>query len=262
MKRFGSMLAVTLALLLAGCEGGGGNPGECNGSSEVCDGVSGTPTPDPGTGSPVGLFKGTTGSGRVFYAVVRNSTDLWFLYSQVGNGAVVQGAESGIYTFADGAIGSANIVDFTSEFPNVTTGTLSGNLAPQVSLAGTVTLTSRGYTFSALYDGTSATTPALGSAAGTYGGVGVFAGDQVTASLTVNAEGAVNGSTAAGCNYSGNLIPEAGLRAYSVTLAFVGGPCPLNLNAASGVAFLDGGRLYLATMNAARTQGFAFSGGP
>jgi hypothetical protein len=261
MMRFGSLLAVALVVALAGCEGGGGNPGECSGSTEVCEGVSGNPD-NPGAGGPVGLFKGTTGTGRVFYGVVRNSGDLWFLYSQAGNGAVVQGAETGIYTYADGAIGSNNMTDFTSEVATVTPGVFSGNLAPQVSLAGTVTLTNRTFTFSAIYDATSGTSPALGGAAGTYAGVGVFAGDQVTATLSVTAEGALTGNTVAGCNFSGNLIPEAALRTYSLTLTFVGGPCPTNLTAANGVAFLDGGRFYLATMNPGRNQGFAFSGGP
>lgn len=262
MKRFGSMLAVALALTLAGCEGGGGNPGECFGSSEVCDGVTDTPAPNPGAGSPVGIFKGTTGTGRVFYALVRSGGDLWFLYSQVGNGAVVQGAENGAYFHSDGAITSNNIIDFTSEVANVTGGVLSGNLAPQVSLAGTVTLTARDFTFSAIYDSTSATAPPLNSAAGNYAGVGIVPGNQSAATVSVTAEGVLTGSTLAGCNFSGNLIPESALRAYSVTLTFVGAPCPINLNAASGIAFQDGGRFYLATLNGARNQGFAFSGGP
>lgn len=260
MKRFGSMLAIALALALAGCEGGGGNPGECSGSDEVCDGVSGAPDPAPGN-TPVGFYKGSTGTGRVIYAVVRPSTDLWFLYSQVGDGAVVQGVETGVYGYSDGAIGSNDLVDFTAERTGVAPGVFSGTALPQVSLAGTVTLTdTRTFTFSAIYDAGSTTPSALSAAAGTYAGIGVFPGEQVAATVAVNTEGALSGNTLAGCNFSGNLLPEANLKTYSVSLSFVGGPCPTNLAAASGVAFIDGGRFYLGTTNVARTQGFAFSG--
>lgn len=257
MKRCGWVLASVLAL--AACNGGGGNPGECFGSAEVCGGVQ-PGGPPPAAGGPTGVYVGTTGTGRVFHAVVRTN-DLWFLYSQLGNGALLAGAEQGTYVVSTGSIASNDIADFTSEAQGVARGVLSGNIVPQVSLAGTVTLPDRSFSFSTTYDSDSATSPALGAAAGTYTGVAVFAGDQVTANATVTNEGVISGQTVAGCNFSGNMIPDAGIASYTLTLTFVGGPCPTNLSSASGVAIVEGTRLRAATINAGKTEGFAFSGG-
>ena len=263
MRRFGTVLAAALVLTLTGCDGGGGDPGECSGSPEVCAGIQdpgGSPSNPTG---PIGLYKGSTGTGRVLYAVVREPGGLWFLYSQLGNGALLQGAEQGSYAFSAGTITSNDLADFTSEVQGVTRGVFSGTAAPGASLAGTVTLTDRTFTFSAAYDRDSTTSPAVGAASGTYDGVAVFAGDQVTASATVTNDGVIAGTTAGGCNFNGNLIPEPGLKTYSLTLTFLGATCPANpaLTATGGVAFVDGDRFYVGTINTAKTQGFAFSGG-
>ena len=59
-----------LAVFLAGCGGGGGNPGTCSGSPQYCADAAGTgtgtPNPDAGGGSVVGVFAKSGTGDTVF----------------------------------------------------------------------------------------------------------------------------------------------------------------------------------------------------
>lgn len=60
------LLAGILALpLLPGCGGGGGNPGACQGSAEVCEGRNSDNVPTVGASTPTTSTPTTGGSGGV-----------------------------------------------------------------------------------------------------------------------------------------------------------------------------------------------------
>lgn len=70
---------LTASVALASCGGGGGS------SSSAPP----PPPPPPDLGTAEGLWNGTTGSGRVFSGLVLDDGTYWFLYSAVGNNAVL-----------------------------------------------------------------------------------------------------------------------------------------------------------------------------
>lgn len=253
--------AAALALALAGCSGGGGNPGECMASAETCSSVQ--PSPPASTGSAVGLYKGFTSGGNIVYALVLSTSDLWLLYDLPSTGTPVTiGAEHGTWSSSNTALSSSDLADFNAGSNQVTTGTLTGSFTTQSSLAGSVTLPSQSFTFSASYQTGFTTAGTLAAAAGTYTGGSAVAGSQDGATATVTTDGVVTGSTSRGCNFSGTLQANSGISTYSVSLTFIGAACPQTpvLGAASGVGVLDGTQLHLAVFNTAKTQGFSFSG--
>ncbi|QJW85502.1 hypothetical protein HK414_26030 [Ramlibacter terrae] len=154
MRTTGWVFCAALALTLAGCGGGGGNPGTCNGSAIVCGGVDGTPPPDNGgaTDSAVGLFKGTTGTGRTAYTLVLEGGDFWILYGQPGNADVLGGFERGTYSAADGEISVPNLVDFSAATGLVASGSMTGNYITETSIAGTVQFGAEVVSFAGAYD--------------------------------------------------------------------------------------------------------------
>lgn len=249
------------AVVLAGCGGGGGNPGVCSGSAEVCEGVSPTPT-TPVAGTPEGLYKGTTGTGRTAYAVVLPAGEFWILYSQAGNATLLAGAEQGSYTASAGSITSTDVTDISTESSTIArAGTLSGSYVPASNIAGTVVFGSTVATFAANYDSTSRTAATLAEAAGAYTGRAGVRGASEAATLTITTAGVINGSTASGCNVTGTLLPSTGVRSYGVTLSVSGGFCGVEAQSMRGIAVLDGTRIYSAALNGLKDEGFIFAGG-
>lgn len=260
--RYGGLAgAAALALAVAGCSGGGGNPGECFGSAEVCGGVQ--PAPPTPSGSPVGLYKGFTNTNRVVYALVLSTPEIWLLSSLSGTN-VPTGADRGTWTATDTTLSSTDLADFSTDTTTVGIGNLDATYVSGSRLTGSVVAPGQSFTFTTTYQTGFTTQGTLAALAGSYTGSAVMPGATDVATATVTSDGVVNGSTVRGCNFSGQLLTSPGISTYTASLSFTGVGCPQNptpLTAGSGVAILDGSQLNLAVFNAARTQGFAFAGG-
>lgn len=257
------------ALLLAGCGGGGGRPGTCFGGPEVCGGVDPTPEPPPAdTDSALGLYKGTTSTGRTAYTLVLANGELWVLYGQSGNASLLGGAGQGTYTVTQRSIVSSNFTDFSGEADAITAGSLSGNFVTRQSIAATALFGGQPTTVAGTWDPDSATQAVVTDAVGTYtgtasvtgGAVGVPGGREA-ATIAVSSTGVVTGSSASGCNVTGTLLPNTNANSYSITLSLAGGFCGNEATSVRGVAILDGTRIYSATLNGGRTEAFIFAGG-
>lgn len=257
------------ALALAGCGGGGGRPGTCFGGPEVCGGVDPAPEPPPAdTESALGLYKGTTSTGRTAYTLVLANGELWVLYGQSGNASLLGGAAQGTYTVTQRAIASSNFTDFSGDADTITGGSLSGSFVPRQSIAASAVFGGQTTTVAGTWDPDSDTQADVADAAGTYAGsasvtggaVGVPGGREA-ATLSIAGNGVVTGSSASGCNVSGSLLPNANANSYSLTLSLAGGICGNEATSVRGVAILDGTRIYSAALNGARSEAFIFAGG-
>lgn len=257
----------TGVLLLSACGGGGGNPGTCMASAQTCASLTGGGSSNTGaaprvTGSPTGLYKGTTSTGRTAAAIVLEDGTFWLLYSAAGAPLLIAGAEQGHITAANGAFSSGDLVDVSLESLTAASGTVAGTYIPKTSAAAIVTFGTQAITFAAAYDPTYDTPATLSAVSGSYAGTGVVLGGSEAAQLTVSSTGVIAGSGASGCSFTGVSIPNPGVNSYSVTVTFGGAPCSNANSTVSGVAYLDAAtqRLYSAALNPGRTNGFLFVG--
>jgi hypothetical protein len=257
--------ALAGALLLAGCGGGGGNPGTCMASALTCAaieaGSNGTP-PASTISDAAGLFNGTTSTSRTASALVLADGTFWLLYSPVGNPALIAGAEQGHLTGGAGRFTSGDIVDVGLESMTAAQGTAVGTYVPRASAAGTVSFGAQSVGFTATYDQTYGTAATLGAVAGSYSGTGVVLGGSETVRLSVSSTGVIAGSGTSGCSFTGTAIPNPGVNSYAVTVTFGGAPCSNANSTVSGVAYMNATtqRLYSAALNPGRTNGFLFVG--
>ncbi len=257
----------TGVLLLSACGGGGGNPGTCMASVQTCASLNGGGSTNNGTaptvtGSPTGLYKGTTNTGRTAAAIVLEDGTFWLLYSPVGAPLLIAGAEQGHITALNGAFASGDLVDVSLESLTVASGTVAGTYIPKTSTAATVTFGNQTISLAATYDPTYDTPATLSAVTGSYAGTGVVLGGSEAAHLTVSSTGVIEGSGTSGCSFTGIAIPNPGVNSYSVTVSFGGAPCSNTNSTVSGVAYLDAAtqRFYSAALNPGRTNGFLFVG--
>lgn len=254
-------LVFAAALALAGCGGGGGNPGTCHGSPPVCGGVD--PSPDPGgdDDGPTGLFKGTTGTGRTAYTLVLERGDFWILYGRPGNADRLGGFERGTYSASDGEIAALDLVDFSAATGLVVSGSMTGSYISETSIAGTVQLGPEVVSFAGAYDPRSTEDAELADAAGTYAGTLSVTDGSDPADVSVSATGTVIGTSASGCTINGTLLPIADANAFSLNVTVAGGVCGNEGTTLQGVAILQGTRIFSAALNGLRTEGLVFAGG-
>jgi hypothetical protein len=259
MRTTGLALLATLAL--AGCGGCGGNPGTCNGGALVCGGVDPTPSPDPGSGRAVGLFKGSTDTGRTAYTLVLASGKIWVLYGASGDASLLGGAENGNYTAADGEITSVDLVDFSAASGAVVRGSLQGIYAGEESIAATVTAGGPLASLAGTWDPNSADAAELADAVGTYDGTLSVTDGSDGASVAVSASGAITGTSTGGCTITGSLLPNSSAHSYSLNVNLAGGICGNEGITMAGVAIVEGTRIFGAGFNGIRSEGFTFAGG-
>lgn len=243
------ILIVCLACVVgvSGCGGGGG------------DGGSSAPAT-----SAEGLWLGTTSNGRTIAGLVLDDGTYWVLYSLVGNSAVIAGAVQGNGTSQSGSFTSSNGKDFNLEGYGVSDVTVSASYVAKQSLNGTILYTATGdqVAFVSSYDSDYDLTPSLAAVAGTYSGSAATSGGTESATVTISAAGAVSGSSAGGCNFSGSASPRAHGNVYNVSITFAGGACANGTNTVSGVAYFDAPtrQINSAALNSTRTNGFIFVG--
>ena len=241
------MLAIGLlgAIFVTGCGGGGSNGGDSGTSAE-------------------GLWNGTTSNGRAMSGLVLDDGTYWVLYSLMGNSAVIAGGVQGTGSSRNGTFTSSNGRDFNLEGLGVNDVDVSANYVMQESLSGSLRYRGTGevVSFSASYDASYELTPSLELIAGTYSGSAATSGGTEFATVTVSTSGAISGSSAGGCTYSGTGAPRARGNVYDVVVTFNGGLCALGTQTVRGAAYFDAdlNQLVSAAVNTGRTDGFIFAG--
>jgi hypothetical protein len=247
-----AILAASVAL--TSCGGGGGS------SSSALP----PPPPPPDLGTAEGLWNGTTGTGRSFAGLVLDNGTYWFLYTAVGNNAVLGGAIQGVGTSSSGKFASSNGMDFNLEGLGINAFTLSGTYTAKSQLGGTLTYTGgTTNTFTSSYDTDYDQTPSLATIVGTYSGEAetVDSGPEA-ATVTIAGGGAITGTSASGCSFTGAASTHAKGNVYDVSVTFNGGVCTNGTNTVTGVAYFIAAQKQLVStaLNSGRTNGFLFLG--
>src|SRR5215831_16085778 len=103
----------------------------------ACGDGSMTSSPPP-TSSAVGLWNGTTVSGRTIGGLVLDDGTYWFLYTSIGNPSVVAGLVQGDYTAQNGSFTSSNAVDFNLEGLGILNSSIDGTYVTKQTLSGTI----------------------------------------------------------------------------------------------------------------------------
>lgn len=262
----GILGSLVFCAMLTAC--GGGEGGEA------------TATPAVTASSAEGLWTGTSAEGRAVAGAVLDDGSYWFLYSVVGQPAVVGGAVQGTGEGQFGTFTSSNARDFYSERPQQLNGTLTATYVERqrlngvlayplgVTPSGETVFQARPFTttFSPLNDEVSDLT----QLAGAYTGAIRSFGFNYTVTVTVSPDGAVTMpdggffSTAGvntSCGYTGQLSPRAHGNVYDIVLLEGTRGCnpPDTL---TGIAVFEAAtnRLYVLAVTKNRSDVFPFMG--
>jgi hypothetical protein len=245
-KKIIGLVAVSLAS--SACGGGGG------GSATVAPASLGTAE---------GLWTGMTGSGRTFSGLLLDDGTYWFLYTAVGNSAVLGGAVQGTGISSNGTFTSSNGMDFNLEGAGILNFTMAGTYTEKSKLGGTLTYSGGTNTFTSTYDTNYDLSPSLATIAGTYSGQAktVNSGPEL-ATVMIAGGGAITGTSASGCSFTGTAAPRAKGNVYNVSVTFSGGNCDNGTNIVTGVAYYAASNKTLVStaLNSGRTNGFIFLG--
>lgn len=244
-------LAILLALTLSACGGGGGGgstPAASTASAQTAE----------------GLWSGTTSTSRTITGVVLDTGTYWILYSSSNNSATIAGVIEGTGTSLNGSFSSSDAKDFNLEGLGVNNATVSASYTAKQTLNGSVTYPSlnQSSTFTSSYNTAYDQTPSLATLAGTYTGSAAVIGGSESATVTVAASGAVSGSGASGCQFTGSATPHAHGNVYDLTITFAGGVCANGTSTVTGIGYFNSATkmLYSAALNSARSNGFIFVG--
>lgn len=215
--------------------------------------------------TPEGLFLGTTDTNRRTVEFVLNTGTYYIFYSVISEPGTISGVIEGTVSQGSGSYTSDNAVDVNLDGLGVMPAAITGSYSTAQSLSGTVTyaLSSDTVNFSELYypAGYQAT-PSLSVLAGTYSGKGGTSNGGESQVLSISAAGAVTGSGADGCAYTGTAQALTKGNGYSISITFGAAPCAYPYAAATGLAYLDNvsNVVYIAAMLPKATDGFVFSG--
>ena len=210
-------------------------------------------------GTPEGLWHGSSGFGRALNGLVLDDGTVWFAYSGTGNQAVMAGFFTSSSHSGVGNFSTFNTVDVNFEGTGISLdGVLfAGGYLEKSALAGALDFRLQlPDTFTAAYDVNYELTPTLASIAGSYSGLAATPGSVEFSAATVSGSGAISGSSASGCNYTGTAAPRAAGNVYNISVTFGGGACFNGTKTLSGVAWLESGVLIAMAVNGARNKGF------
>ena len=242
IRQWAFFLVVTVAL--SACGGGGGDSNGASGTAE-------------------GLWQGTTNTNRAIAGLVLDDGTYWFLYSVAGNSAIIAGVVQGNSASSNGSFSSSNGRDFNLEGLGVNDFTLTGAYSAKRSLSGSVTYSPTSVTtFTSSYDTDYDLSPSLSAIAGTYAGSAATSAGTESATVTISSLGAISGSSARGCSFTGSAALRPRGNVYNVSVTFGGGVCANGTSTVTGVAYFDAAtrQLTSAALNSARTNGFIYVG--
>jgi hypothetical protein len=242
--------ALSAALALTACGGGGGGGGSA-------------PTPAAAT-TAEGLWIGSTSNSRSVTGIVLDNGTYWVLYSAPNNGALIAGAYQGTGTSLNGSFSSSDAKDFNLEAQSIDDATVSASYAAKQSFNGAVTYPglNPSVTFTSTYSPAYDQIPSLSTIAGTYTGTIAVIGATVSATIVITPAGAISGSGATGCQFTGTATPRAKGNVYDLSITFGGGVCRNGTSIVNGIGHFDSTpkRLYVAALNSTRSNGMIFAG--
>jgi hypothetical protein len=216
----------------------------------------------PANASPVGLWQGSTSTGRSINGLVLSDGSFYILYSAVGDPALLGGVVQGTGSTSGSVFTSSSAKDFNVEGFGVVGAVATATVVPKASLNGTFTYPSTStLTFNSAYSSQFELVPALAVLAGTYTGQVAFSAGVQSVALSVSATGAI-GSASNGCVLSGTATPRTDGNVYNVYIHFGPAPCFFANQTLVGIAYYDAQtkRVYAAAPNATRSDGFVFLG--
>jgi hypothetical protein len=217
----------------------------------------------PAVGTAEGLWSGTTSTNRAISGLVLDDGNFWYIYSAVGNSAVIAGAVQGTGTSSNGHFTASNGVDFNLEGLGVNDFSFSGTYTQKSQIGGTLTYTGgTANSLSGTYSTDYGLTPSLSTVAGTYSGTAATAAGVEAATVTISSAGAISGMSAGGCSFTGTASVRSKGNVYNVAVMFGGGVCSNGTNTVNGVAYYDASSssLVSAALNTGRSNGFLFEG--
>jgi len=237
---------IALELTISACGGGG----------------SGSAPPVDTSGTAEGLWNGTTDTGRSIAGLVLDDGSYWFIYTAVGNNAVIAGAVQGNGTSSFGKFTSSNGIDFNLEGLGINNFSFAGTYTAKSQIAGTLTYTGTTSTLSGMYSTDYDLIPSLATVAGTYSGEAATAGGVEAATVTIASGGAITGASASGCSFTGAATVRPKGNVYNITVTFGGGVCSNGTGTVTGVAYYvaSSKELVSAALDSGRTNGFLYVG--
>lgn len=246
-----SAFGVLALSTLAACGGGG----DGDAADESTGGA-------PVAATAEGLYTGTTSNGQNLTGLVLDNGHYWVLYSEA-NSAVIDGVIQGASNSTAGNFTSANGRDFNFTGYGIADLSIAATYVSGQSIAGNLNYGgAKPTTFTTTYDARYTQPATLASIAGSYSGQSATAGEKEPANFTVSTTGAISGTGASGCRFTGSVSPRGAVAAYDLSLSFLGGVCEQGTATITGVAYMDptSNRLLAAALDSTRSNGAVFIG--
>ncbi len=240
-----TLIVVSLALGLAAC---GGDEDD-------------RPHPHPTSFPAEGIYRGKTSANQDITAFVLDDGTYYIGYEAT---PYPSGVWHGTMHAAHGSFTSSNAKDYSETFRDIFDIAVDGTYATRGHLNGTVRYPATGQTatFTGSYDKDYERTPTLAALAGTY--LGDATTLHVVESLTIEiaASGAIHGTGASGCKFTGVASPRNHGNVYDITVVYGPSPCATPAMRLSGIAYYHGQdrTLFATGMNGDRSEGAVFRG--
>lgn len=222
------------------------------------------PSPQPPqdtTNSASGIWNGTTSDGRKISGVVLDNGKFYFLYADSSNNGIA-GVLQGSGKTTVGSFSSSDALDFNFQRGEIYPATVSASFYPQQSFNGSVNYNaSSSNSFAATFNPMYLNKVSLETISGSYTGNGISSGGQVGATIFVNANGTLSG-TSAGCQFSGLVKNRNVGSPLDLQITFGSSPCVMPLQTSNGTAVFDqtNKQIFAAAINNNRSDGFLFIG--
>jgi hypothetical protein len=213
----GVLFSLLLTLSLAACSSGGGDSSNAAPAATT-------------TGTAEGLWTGTlvdesTSDTRTVKGAVLDDGTYWFLYSAVGNPALMAGALQGDSSMQNGTFASSKGLDFSNELALILPVPVMAHYVMEVNLTGTVTYPGgKALTFTSTFDTEYNVVPVFANVAGTYEGsvfgfphtITVDPSGAITVTTTVGHQSSPSGIEL-GCDFNGSLSTRSQGNVYNIS---------------------------------------------
>lgn len=214
--------------------------------------------------SPAGIWRGrSSNGGSNIYALVAPSGETWVLYTDTGGKNYLAGVVSALLSTGNGTYSGA-ARDFSFYSRSYVDARVSGTYALRNQLSGVVFYPSvnQSISFSSTYDPDYDVAASLAVISGTYAGTGTSLYGTENLTLAIQSNGTAIGITAAGCTFSGSILPMTAGNLYRVNVVSQGAQCNGETISVAGVAFFDSvdRKLIIATADGNRTNAFVYLG--
>jgi hypothetical protein len=239
---------VVTAFALAACGGGGG-------------GSNNSPAPAPVTKTDAaGIYSGTDTSGDIITGVVLDTGAYYFVYTNSSSSSL--GLVQGTATAASGSFKSSDAKNFYIGANTVLNDTITATYTAKSSINGTIAPASgsgSGTSFTGNYSTVYDQAPSLASVAGTYSGAAGSVKTAEAVTVSVTSTGAISGSGASSCSFSGTISPHGSGNVYDATIKFGGSPCLYPGQTLTGILTVNNGRMIAAAPLSDRSDAFVLA---